>query len=45
MGTAYGTYEGINVLAKNLVRDLQNMAGDLGTDTKKVVMHITRNVW
>ena len=45
MGTAYGTYEGINVLAKNLVRDLQNMAGDLGTDTKKMEMHITRNVW
>ena len=45
MRTAYGTTEGINVLAKKLVRDLQKMAVNTGIDTKKIVTHRTRNGW
>ena len=43
MQAAYGTAEGRNVLAKKLVRDLQNMAGKLAIDTKKMLTHRTRN--
>ena len=45
MRTAYGTAEGNNVSAKKLVRYLQNMVGNLGIDTKKMVRHITSNGW
>ena len=45
MRTVYGAAEGINVLAKKLVRDLQKIAGNLGIDTNKMVTRRTRYGW
>ena len=45
MRNAYETSEGRNVLENKLVIDLQNMAENLGIDTKKMVTHTTRRGW
>ena len=45
MRTSYGTSEARDVLAKNLVRDLQKMAGNLGIQKNKMLTHRKRNRW